>query len=261
MTWGRLQGASNGVASGNGTVTYGSNVASGTKLICAVTVDFSTGGNPVSSVKDAAGNTMTLLKSLTDTGNTVFTGLYAMDTPAGDVGTQPVLTATVSANFGVAMHAQEVSGLATGNTLAAMCDGSGSTAQGTASPATAGAYSTTAANEYLLAVVGDPGFTRTYTETGYTADAANLAANGNAEQVLGYKNSTGGAETLSWAISGAANWITLLIAFQLAAAGTDTSPAYAAAQNTTAAAGTGTWVNPANAENAADSAYATWTAP
>ena len=43
--------------------------------------------------------------------------------------------------------------------------------------------------------------------------------------------------------------------------GTNTSPAWAASQDVTAVAGTGTWTNPGNATGAADSSFATWTAP
>ena len=42
--------------------------------------------------------------------------------------------------------------------------------------------------------------------------------------------------------------------------GTNTSPAWAASYDTTAVSGTGTWVNPANAEGAADGSVAVWTA-
>jgi hypothetical protein len=43
--------------------------------------------------------------------------------------------------------------------------------------------------------------------------------------------------------------------------GTNTAAAWGVSEDTTAVAGTGSWTNPANAEGAPDSAYATWTAP
>ena len=46
----------------------------------------------------------------------------------------------------------------------------------------------------------------------------------------------------------------------MAPGGTNTSPAWAASYDTTAVSGTGTWVNPANAEGAADGSFAVWTA-
>ena len=52
----------------------------------------------------------------------------------------------------------------------------------------------------------------------------------------------------------------MVIASLMAPGGTNTSPAWAASYDTTAVSGTGTWVNPANAEGAADGSVAVWTA-
>jgi hypothetical protein len=150
--------------------------------------------------------------------------VFAMDTPAVDVGATPTITATLSSTFGWNILCQEISGLATGNTLAAMIDGSAASNTGTASPATGGAYSSSVASEYLVAVVGDPGFSATYTETGYTADANNPAPNGDAGLQIGYANSTGGAETMSWAINMTTNWATVLVAFKLFGGGGVATP-------------------------------------
>ena len=80
-----------------------------------------------------------------------------MDTPAGNAGTKPTITATLTGTtYGSAILVQEISGLAAGNTLAAMIDGTAATTGNTGStgPATTAAYSSTAANEYLVGLCG-----------------------------------------------------------------------------------------------------------
>lgn len=163
-----LQSNSANASSGNLPCTYLSNVASGTKLVAAVALSTSNAGgvgiSTVITVADASSNTATFIGGLFH-GSDTYLGLFAMDTPAGDVGTKPTLTATVNAsvnNFGIAMVIQEVAGIPAGNTLAAMVDGTLATNSGTTSPATGGSYSSTAANEYLVAVIGDPGSGQTY---------------------------------------------------------------------------------------------------
>ncbi len=215
------QSKSGTVSSGNPAVTFTSNLASGGKILAAICVSNSSGGvEPVSAVKDGAGNNLTKLKSVVLTG-AVFVELWGCDTPAGDVGTTPTITATVSTNFGATMLLQEVPGLLAGNTTA-MLDGSASQNNGTASPATTGAYSSTAAGEYLIGIYGDPGDGVTVSNaSGYTADTANVNANGFATLFVDYKSSTNGAESASWTMSGSAvdGWETILVAFKLAAAG------------------------------------------
>jgi hypothetical protein len=69
--------------------------------------------------------------------------------------------------------------------------------------------------------------------------------------------STGSAMTPSWT-SASDFWA--VIAVEVQAGGTDSSPGYA----TSAAdlgGGSGSWVNPGNADNAPDSSYAVWTSP
>ena len=53
----------------------------------------------------------------------------------------------------------------------------------------------------------------------------------------------------------------IMVLVRETSSGTNTSPAWAAAYDTTAVAGAGTWVSPANAEGAPDGSWATWTAP
>ena len=76
--------------------------------------------------------------------------------------------------------------------------------------------------------------------------------------VAGSAGSTHDAASMAIGSSAAGNGC---IATFLPYPGTNTSPAWAASYDTTAVAGTGTWVNPANAEGTGTSPYATWTAP
>lgn len=231
MAWGWVQSAAPAPAASNVAVAYGTNLTAGTKLIAAVSLSSSQAGNVAISAVCAPGdgtNNMTFIGGVVN-GTVGFAGLYAMDTPAGKVGTKPTITATFSAtinNFGAALVIQEVSGLLVGNTTA-MVDGTLATNSGnSAGPATTGAYSSTAVNEYLVAVYGDPGsgFTFSNPPAGYTADVNNPAVNGNAELGVDYKNSTGGAESASFTLGGSTPWETLLVAFQLAPAGVTSGP-------------------------------------
>jgi hypothetical protein len=228
VAWSRLQSTPAAIGTGsNPAATFGTNLSSGTKLIAFLSLSTSNATTPLSTnatLKDGAGNTMTFLGGIT-TGSfgPAFVAVYAMDTPAGDVGTKPTITATINASvndFGTALIVQEVSGLLAGNTTA-MIDGSVATTFGTGTTATTAAYSSTAANEYLVGVYGDPGNTVTVsTPSGYTADANNVASNGNAQCCIFYKNSSNGAESASETLGASSTgWGTLLVAFKLAAAG------------------------------------------
>jgi len=227
MAWSVLQsnGASNDTFGGAGpNVAYLSNLSAGTKLIAVVT-----GGSVVSSVKDGALNSFTKIISLGLNGNTANgeSSVWAMDTPAGDVGTKPTITATEAPSGSIVI--QEVSGLAPGNTLAAMIDGTASTNSGSFNAngsVACGAYSSAAAGEYLLAVEADsqnstPSGSTTANPTGsttYTKDAHAQTANFIWDAVPAYGNSTGGAETASFGITGvnsATSWATFLVAFKL----------------------------------------------
>lgn len=214
MAWSRLQSNKVTVASGSPAVAYSSALSAGTKLICCVSQDVNVTGT-ITSVKDTAGNSFTQLAIATYPSTEGQLALYALDTPAGDVGTTPTITATLSSTFGCSILIQEVSGLLAGNTTA-MLDGTPAPATGTVTPATSGAYSTSAVGEYLLAIVGDAGYTVSYSQTGFTADPNNPAPNSAADLQVGFGNSAGGAESMSWAYSGTAHWGTLLAAFQLA---------------------------------------------
>lgn len=232
MSWSVLQ--SNGVTyhgvAGPYTCQYASNVQSGTKLICVISAEL---GTP-SAVQDGSGNSLTLLSSVTFAasggGTPATTGtltFWAMDTPAGDVGTRPVLTATFTASQFLVMTIQEVSGLLAGNTTA-MLDGTPGTSSGagTGAAVSAGAYTSSAASEYLVAIYGDDSnvtnstITAVTGSTTYTIDAGSQQNNGSANDTLAYGNSTNGSETASFATTtnSGDNYATILVAFKLGAA-------------------------------------------
>ena len=163
MAWSRLQSASN--SNGGGTSVAQAfttaNLSSGTKIICFIAVSSATGGtDEMTSVvlNDTAATALTKLVANNHTGNAAWSYLYAVDTPSDAVGTKPTVTATwnnaAHASFGLTILIQEVSGLLAGNT-SAMLDGTPATNSGTsAGPATTGAYSSNASNEYLVALRG-----------------------------------------------------------------------------------------------------------
>lgn len=214
-----------GVTSGSVAFTT-SNVSAGNKIVVAIAIS-SGGSATVSTVKDAAGNSWTLLASKAAAAGGQITYLYALDVPSGDAGTKPTITVTLtggSADFSVII--QEVPGLLSGNTTA-MIDGTTGTSTGNGgSSAVSGAYSSTASGEYLVAIYGDDGGPETFTvPSGYTLDTSSVNSNSNDDIALAYKSSTGGSETASWGLSGtAADWSTLLVAFKVAATSVVTPP-------------------------------------
>jgi hypothetical protein len=226
MAWSHLQ--STGAASDTfSSVTYTSNVSSGTKLIAATTVFSGT----VTAVKDGSGNSFTKLASI-GLNNSTANGelaLWAIDTPAGDVGTKPVISPTTTASGpAIAMVIQEVSGLLAGNT-SAMLDGTAATSFGTITTsgnAVCGTYSTHAASEYLVALYGDDENSNTVAatptgSTSYTLDAGSQQNNAIENCSVAYGNSTNGAETCTFGLTNsgtATDWGTVFVAFKLASA-------------------------------------------
>jgi hypothetical protein len=143
-----------------------------------------------------------------------------MDTPAGDVGTMPTITATFTgATPDNSILIQEVSGLLAGNTTA-MVDGTAGTSTGSGGGnTTSPTYSTTAAGEYLVACFSDNAFTDTVTDPSspWTSDANNPAGGGVVHVHLSYKNSANGAETgavFNYSNAGA-DYSELMVAFKL----------------------------------------------
>jgi hypothetical protein len=220
------------------------NLSAGTKLIAAVEISGSASA-VTSSVKDGALNSFTKIFSV-NLNNTAGDGelsLWAIDTPAGDVGSKPTITATFSTatEQGCNVLIQEVSGLAVGNTTAAMIDGSAATLTGSTGASTGSpAYSSTASNEYLIAVYGDASNTSiTWTAPsggGYATDPHSVNTTGAGDLGVAYKSSTNGSEVGSWGRTNAtSNWAAALVAFQLPPAGG------AAASQAQAAAPGQTW--------------------
>ena len=224
MGWAVVQSAKKAATSAiatTGAAAFGTNLSSGTKIIAAVSVPYGT----VSGVSDGT-NSLTLIGRKTVT-NLLDVSLWAMDTPAGDVGTKPTITATLTNSAQSSVLIQEVSGLLPGNTTA-MADGTPGSNTGTGGASTGSpAYTSTASNEYLVSVYGDDGGPETFTKpTALTADANSVNANSYDDIAIAYGNSTNGTEAGSWALAGtSADWATLLVAFQLAAAGTPISGA------------------------------------
>jgi hypothetical protein len=232
VTWNVLQSV--GVlGSGSSTVaTYTSNVSSGTKLIAYFSA-FGSSSFTITSVKDGALNTMTQVGFLYSATSGTGTGIFAMDTPAGDVGTKPVITALMSNSQFGSMVIQEVSGLAVGNTLGAMVDGTAA-ATGFAAGASHAqpAYSSTAAGEFLVSFCGDQGGPQTMTKpAAYTLDANAVNNNSSADCCPAYANSANGAESGTWSYSGSTIGSNIMVvAFQLAAGGAAAVPATPAAR-------------------------------
>ena len=145
--------------------------------------------------------------------------VWILNTPSGDVGAKPTITATLSggtANMGIEI--QEISGLAVGATLAALVDGTAGVLTGATTGATGSpTYSSSVANEYLAKIYGDSGGPITYTAPSGTADASNVNSSSSADLAVVYGNSTGGAESGSWSLSGTATqWGVITVAFKLA---------------------------------------------
>ena len=218
MSWSRLQSASVAATSSaisSQSVTYGTNLTAGTVLIAAVAVSKQGGTATVATVKDAALNSFTKIGSIY-AASLCDVSLWAIATPAGDAGTKPAITATLTGGGtgNISMLIQEISG------TQAVADGtlgsvSGSGAGSTGSPV----YSSTAASEYMVSVYGDDGGPLTWTKpAALTSDANSLNSQSFANVALAYGNSTGGAESASWSLTGsAAEWGVLLVAFKLPA--------------------------------------------
>ena len=236
MAWSFVQSIGSAALASSHGVTFANNVASGNKIIVVVTVaSSSTSAVTTSSVKDGASNSWTAIANEpftdTQTGDKGNVSIWALDVPAGDVGTKPTITATGgSGTVVIGVLACEVSGLLAGNTTA-MADGTAgvSTGGGGQASTTSPTYSSTAANEFLIAVYGDYGNGTTWTNpSGYQGATAGPGSSGAAEGVndstdcnieLAYKNSTDGSETASFTTTGSSSgYGELLVAFKLASA-------------------------------------------
>jgi hypothetical protein len=219
VAWSVLQSIGAVTASGNGAATFATNISSGSVMICCLAVDVSNVSQPISAVKDTAGNSFTDVLSVQQTTDHSWIEIWALATPAGDVGTKPTITSTAGANNGIATVLLEVSG------IQATTDGTAIGKSGTGTPATGGAYSSTASNEFLIMSYGDAGYSTTQsTPTGYTPAAGNEQNNSDAQGSAWYKNSTNGAETASSTLSATSNWSTVFVAFKLSGGGAAALP-------------------------------------
>jgi hypothetical protein len=254
VAWSVVQSAT-AVLDGSATISKAfttANVSAGNKILVAV----SAYNAAATSVHDGASNAWTQIgaKQLSQCN----VSLWALDVPAGDVGTKPTITATATGAGSVGIVIAEVSGLLAGNTTA-MCDGALASISGTATGSTGSpAYSSAAANEYLVSVYGDDeNATTTWTAPGapWTAlPGQNATFSENI--ALAYTNSTGGSETGAWSQTGGSDWAVLTVAFQLAPAGTDSGP-NSPSTGTDLGGGTGSWTSPGNI-TADDGSAATW---
>lgn len=220
LSWSVLQSAGNNahIPAGNAlSATLSSNLTAGSKLLAWVSWD---NGNSavLTSVKDTAGNTFTLVPGTLQNYNSGFGGggLYYLDTPAGDVGSSTTITASFTTTIDCAMLVQEVSGLLTGSagTDGSAGDLTGSTTGSAQGPPT---YSSTAAGEYLAYALLDNGGTTGFAgPSGYNADTNNQQSVNSSVNVY-CKPSTGGTEGGTFTPgSGSLGWNMIMVAFQLA---------------------------------------------
>jgi len=224
MAWSVLQSVST-VNSGGANVAATfttANLTSGSKVICWLCADTSTGGTAGFTAVSDGTNALSKLGAFFDTGGTLEADLWVMDTPAGDAGTKPTITATwntgLATSYGFVMLLQEVTGLAAGNTTAILDGAAIGAASGNSASAASGAYSSGAASEYLTAAYFDPGtgVTIATPPSGYTADPHNVSGQSSADLSVYYKNSSAGAESATFGLSGSGQWEVLLTAFKLA---------------------------------------------
>jgi hypothetical protein len=232
MAWSVLQSASTAATSTNATtqpVTYGTNLSSGTKLIAYVSI--SSGSTVTTSSVSDGTNNFNSVQSI-ESGSQTNISVWQLDTPAGDVGTKPTITAHLSGTAECSILIQEVSGLATGTTNAACVDGTPGTGTGSGGSSTGSpSYSSSASNEFLVAVYGDNGGPETWTKpAALTADTHSVNTNSFSDLAAAYGNSTNGTEAGSWSLTGStATWGTILLAFKLGAAAPTTATQWPAA--------------------------------
>jgi hypothetical protein len=200
-------------------------------------VSLAGGAFTITSVKDDSNNAFVQLGVWTQgTGsNETILAVYALNTPAASVGTQPYITATCSSasNGGFNMVIQEIAGLATFATAAGIVDGTpghlGGGTSGTSGSIGPPSYASSAAGEYLLYVYGDEGSSSTVTAaSGYTLDPNSINTSGNTDVIVTYKSSTGGTETGSMSTSNGYNWNLGMLALKLASTGINVTPSTAA---------------------------------
>lgn len=201
------------------TVTLTGTPVTGNKLIVAAVTD--NAGAVTFTAVDGNSNALTVLSSINPSPNgQVSVALLAYDVPATP---SSAITVTRSANTSTPIQKvliQEISGLLAGNTTA-MLDGTVQTSSGGTTTYTAPTYTSTALNEFLACVYGDNGGPTTYAQANsYLADVNGVNSDNNDDIVIAYKNSTNGAETAAYTLSGtAAGWASITACFKLAVGG------------------------------------------
>jgi hypothetical protein len=220
MAWTVIQSATTAASSSSASsvaATYTTqNLTAGTKLIAAL--GWASGSTQTaSSVKDPGGTNFTAMGHAPNGSGPSGCDLWQLDTPAGDVGTKPAITAQFTGNTNASMVILEVSGLATGTTTTAVLDGTAGTKTGFGGGSTGSpTYSSTAASELLVTVYGDNGGPETL-GTPAGMNKANVSGNSFGDCGIAWGNSAGGTDAGSWPLSGtSADWGVILVAFKLA---------------------------------------------
>jgi len=212
--WSVLQSAGNNSFATSVAATFStSNIASTSSKIFAFVG--SSWSDAPTSVKDGSNNALTLLPGCSKTSGTGSVWVYAMDAPAGDVGTKPTITVIFPSSNGQSILIQEVSGLASGVT-SSFVDGTPVGLLGTTASTGSPSYSSSASGEYLTCFYADNDGSSTVTKTDatWTLDANNQHVFSSAQ--LEYKNSTGGSETSGFGSANSGGWAVLTVAFKLA---------------------------------------------
>lgn len=218
MAWTRVQSKS-GTTTGalTFTVTLTGTPVTGNKILVAVSLS-TAGIITLSGVADSAANALTQAFGNHNTGN-VWSYLFFYDVPA-----TPHTAFTVSASSGtpeMSVVVVEYSGLLAGSTTAALDGTPASTGiSGSATPTGTSPYSSTAANELLVALFCDFGNSATVTvPAGYTSDANSVNTNATADCIFATKNSANGAEANSFTYTPTTGnqWAIGMVAFKLAA--------------------------------------------
>lgn len=228
MTWQWLQSAFGGSSSTSSlSVSSSSPVSSGSKFIAYVGSYNST----PSSVKDAAGNSLTLIMNYYVNVDTTPSFLplqfsvYIMDTPSGDAGADVTLTARFGGSTSAAMGIQEVSGLQTGTTTS-LDYGVGDTGYGYGVGETVTdennaavisySYSPSVNNEYMVSCLCYEASASLTSPSGWTADANINAFDGVGLAVAYVDSSTSSGSDGPWAFPSSSNgncWIAFAFAF------------------------------------------------
>ena len=199
MSWSVLQSASVAPTTGTGfgteTVTLGSNVSAGSTLLLFAQVNVDAGGIIAYDAQDSYGHAFHLIATSEDTFDSTVLAIFALSVnDAGIAGTTPTVRAYTNGNFAGGMLLQEVSGSSvfTDGTIAISSNLDGGTTISSA------AYSSTASSEYLVAFYVDNSTVTWSTPSGWTADSHSVNGTGTAgNMAVFYKNSTGGAESVT----------------------------------------------------------------